>query len=77
MPGFDQYLRCFRCGTSRPKSKLLASVCSDGFCVRVLEIGLEVVASPVEGQENSPPSSVSAQAPTECPATALVGSVAR
>lgn len=36
------YVRCFRCGTSRPQHKLLAGICSDGFCVRVLEVALDV-----------------------------------
>ncbi len=36
--GFEPYVRCFRCRTSRPSSRLLANVCNDGFCLRVLEI---------------------------------------
>lgn len=36
------YVRGFRCGTSRPQHKLLAGICSDGFCVRVLEVALDV-----------------------------------
>jgi hypothetical protein len=42
MLGFDPYLGCFRCGTSSPKTKLLASICSDGFSVRVLEVVVDV-----------------------------------
>lgn len=42
MDTFETYIRCFRCGTSRPRHKLLAGICSDGFCVRVLEVSLSV-----------------------------------
>ena len=42
MDSFEAYIRCFRCGTSRPRTKLLAGICSDGFCVRVLEVSLGV-----------------------------------
>lgn len=35
---FEPYVRCFRCGTSRPKAKLLAGICSDNFCRQVLEV---------------------------------------
>lgn len=42
MDTFETYIRCFRCGTSRPRTKLLAGICNDGFCVRVLEVSLDV-----------------------------------
>ena len=42
MDTFETYIRCFRCGTSRPRPKLLAGICNDGFCVRVLEVSLDV-----------------------------------
>lgn len=42
METFETYVRCFRCGTLRPRTKLLAGICNDGFCVRVLEVSLDV-----------------------------------
>ena len=55
--GFEPYVRCFRCGTSRPKLKLLANICSDGFCVRVLEVHPHApVTAPSSCSVNAPES---------------------
>jgi DNA-directed RNA polymerase specialized sigma24 family protein len=33
----EAYVPCHRCHTKRPRSKLLAGACNDGFCARVFE----------------------------------------
>lgn len=38
---FEPYVRCFRCGTSRPQNMLLGGVCKDSFCLRVLKLSMD------------------------------------